>query len=283
MAIKKESIIAMATALKMDMTVINAALASTTEDEVKLPDGISVFTAAELTGREETLRNAGIKAGKEIAVKELKELTGLEYDGEGSKDPKRFVTEHGKKVLSEANIVESEKIKAKDTVIEGLRTNIVTLTTEKETSVKATKAAQLDSDLLSWTIDKKPDNLTNQEWLAIIKLNNEIIEQDGAMVVRRDGKIVSTTTDLKPIPPKDAVNAFIDERKIGKVPTVTPANGGRGGPDSNSPAGGHLGITNMKQFNEHLKEKGINPTSQQAQTMMTEVTTANKDFDFNTK
>lgn len=286
MPLKKESIIAMATALKIDPAVLKIAMDAPDDQEVKLPEGIkvltaedlkttTVLTAAELTSRDEQSRTAGEKIGRELTVKSLKETAGLEYDGEGSKDPKRFITEYGKKVLKDSNIQESDKVKELNTVIDGLRTNITTLTTEKDGMVKSTKEAQLDNDILTWTIEKKPDNLTNKEWITILKLGNEVTEQDGQLVVKRDGKIVANKTDLKPVPAKDALVGYIDERKLGKVvTTVTP---GRNGQDSKIAT---LGIGNMKQFNQHLADSGVNPNGQQAQQMLKEVVEANPNFDF---
>jgi len=276
--LKKDTIIAMATALKMDITAVNAAIAAEAETDVPFTtSALKVFTDAELTSREETLKSRHEKAGMEIQIKNLKEKTGIEFDG---KSEDKFIETFKAKTLTDANIKESDKVKEKDTVIEGLRSNIATLTTEKEGILKESKTAQLDSDILSWTIDKKPDNLSNKEWLAMIKLNNEISDNEGQLVVKRDGKIVSNPTDLKPIAAKDALVSYIDERKWGKVVEDTKALAGRGAGDSKNSI---LGIANMKQFNEHLTSAGINPNGQQAQALLAEVTTANTNFDFNVK
>lgn len=273
--LKKETIIAMATALKMDLTAVNAAIAAETETEVPFtPASLKVFTDAELASREETLKTNHEKAGMEIAIKNLKVDTGIEYEG---KDPKKFVAELKAKTLKEANIQESDKIKEANATIEGLRANIATLTTEKEGILKESKTAQLDSDILSWTIDKKPDNLSNKEWLAMIKLNNEIAEHDGQLVVKREGQIVANKTDLKPIAAKDALVSYIDERKWGKVVEDTTKVVGRGAGDSKTSI---LGISNMKQFSEHLTSQGINPNGDAAKVMLSEITTANPNFDF---
>jgi hypothetical protein len=280
MAIKKDSIIAIAKLLRIDTAKVEAALAATDEVELALPTDLTILSATELESRENVLKTAAQKAGREYAVKELKEAAGLDYEGEGSKDPKRFVTEYGKKVLKDANVQESEKVAAANQTIEQLRVNITTLTTEKDGILKQTREAQQDNELLTMTIDKKPDNLTNKEWLAIVKLNNEITEENGVQVVKRDGKIVANPTDLKPIPVKDALHGWIDERKLGKTVAEPPKPGGRGEGDSRTHL---LGIGNMKQFNEHLTSQNINPNGQQAQAMLNEITSANANFDFSTK
>jgi len=279
MAIKKESIIALAAALKIDKKVIEDAIAAADEQEIKIPEGLTVLTTAELTARDEQNKNSGINSGKQIAIKDLKEAAGLDYEGEGSKDGKRFLTEYEKKVKKDSNVQESDKIKELNTTIEGLRTNITTLTGEKDSMIKATKEAQLDNDILTMTIDKKPDNFTNKEWLTLIKLGNEVVEDNGITVVKRDGKVVANKTDLKPLPVKEALVGYIDERKLGKV-VEPPKTGGRNGQDSKITG---LGISTMKQFTQHLQDNNISANGEQAKAMLKEITEANANFDFNTK
>lgn len=276
--IKKETVIAMATALKLDVAAVTKAYDDAEEKDVEFkPEELIILTKTEQTSREEVLKTRHEKAGGEIAIKNLKEKAGIEFDG---KNEDKFIEAFKGKVLKDANIQESDKVREKDTVIEGLRANISTLTTEKESFVKTTKEAQLDSDILSWTIDKKPDHLTNKEWLAMIKLSNELSEQDGQLVVKRDGKIVANTTDLKPIAAKDALVSYIDERKWGKLIVEPPKTGGRGAGDSKTNL---LGIGNMKQFNEHIAAQGISANGQEAQKQLAEITAANPNFDFNAK
>jgi hypothetical protein len=275
--LKKETIIAMATALKMDVAAVTAAYDDAEAKDVTITPELIVLTKAEQTSREEQLKRTHETAGFEIAVKTLKTDAGVEFDG---KDGKKLIEAIKAKTLADAKIEESTKVKELNTTIEGLRTNISTLTTEKESFVKTTKEAQLDSDILSWTIDKKPDHLTNKEWLAMIKLNNEIAEDNGVMVVKREGKVVVNATDLKPIVAKDALVSYIDERKWGKVVEGAAAAAGRGAGDSKT---GLLGIGNMKQFNDHIAAQGISANGEQAQKMLAEITTANANFDFATK
>src|SRR5206468_8367405 len=117
----------------------------------------------------------------------------------------------------DANISVDEKVKEKDGVISKLRENIKTIETQVAERDRAAKAAQFDAQLLSDTIDMKPDNISNKAWLAIIKAENEFIEQDGTLVVKRDGKIVQDEKTVSPVPAKDAVRKFITDTKIGKA------------------------------------------------------------------
>lgn len=274
--LKKETIIAMATALKMDVAAVGTAFDNTELVEVPFDVAtLKVFTDAELTSRESTLKTNHEKAGMDIALKNFKTENGIEVEG---KDPKKIGEAFKAKVLKDANVQESDKIKERDTVIEGLRANLVTATTEKESFVKQTKEAQLDSDILSWTIDKKPDHLTNKEWLTLIKSNNIVEDHEGQLVVKRDGKIVANPVDLKSVPAKDALVSYIDERKWGKT-AAAPVPGRAGG---DSKTGEYLGIANMKQFKEHLTANNISANGAQAQQMLQEINAANTNFDFAT-
>ena len=280
MALKAEAVTKLKATLKgFDVDKLIAAIKAEAEEEYPIPE-VKVFTDTELASRDESQKNNGIKIGKEFAIKDLKADVGLDYDGEGSKDPKKFAEEYKKKIINEAGIKESEKVRELNTTIEQLRTNLTNATTEKESFIRQSKEAQLETQILSDTLHLKPDNLTNKEWVTILKMNNEIIEQDGSMVVKRDGKIVANQTDLKPIPVKDALITYIDERKIGKVTDSNSGGGkgsGRGADDSKtSPAG----ISNMKQFKEYLSKKEINPNGDRAKSELKAITDANPNFVF---
>lgn len=280
MPIKKDTILAMAKALKMPIADVEAAIANTEEVAMVLPE-VTVLTAAELTARDTQTKAGASNSAREIVIKEMKEKAGLDYDGEKSKDPERFITELQKKALKDANIEESKKVTDRDATITQLQQNLTTLQGEKANSEKLVADAQLEGDILTWTIDKKPDNLTNKEWVAIIKMNNEIINEDGKVVVKRDGKVVADKTTLVPLAPKDALTSYIDERKLGK-PIAEPQKGpGRGAGNENKTVPGS--IANMKQFNEELKSRNINANGNEAKALLKEVTTANPTFDYSTQ
>ena len=117
MPIGKNTILAMAKKLRMDTSKVEAAISNDADTEVDIPENVKVLTDSELQSRDGSIKATNIEAGKEILIKELKEAAGLEYDGEGSKDGKRFINELKKATLAESNKTESEKIKEKDLLI----------------------------------------------------------------------------------------------------------------------------------------------------------------------
>lgn len=275
--IKTESLSKLLVKLKIaaDEAAAKELITGKDEKDVAIPDGLHFFTQQELETRENTLKANQIKAGKEIAIKELKEKVGLTYDGEGSKDPEKFVTEYSKKVLGDANISTDEKIKDRDKTIEKLRKNVQDAESALNNYKGEVKSAQLDSELLMWTAELKPENLTNKEWVNILKMSNEFTEEEGKLVVKRDGEIVKDAKTLVTIPAKDALIGWINDRKLGKQVTSQGPNG-RGAGDSKFPVGG---IRNLKQFNEHIKSLNIDEKSTQAAAMLQKLTAEVPDFD----
>lgn len=280
MAIKKTALSKLLVKLKIaeDEPKALALIDETEEKDVVIPDTIQLFGKDELTTRDRTKYEEGKKAGEEMIIDGL--FTEQAIQVTGKKDKATFLSEYEKKVLANANISVDDKIKEKDTTIKGLRENIKALETEQTNFKTQVKQTQQDSDILMWTADKKPDNLTAKEWVAILKMNNELVEENGQLFVKRDGKMVQDSKLLTNIPAKDALISYIDERKLGKV-VVDDKNkggGGRGGSDSKLPIGG---ITKKSQFEKHLDDNKIHPGGDQAKALLAQITKDVPDFDFN--
>lgn len=286
MAIKTESLSKLLVKLKIapDEAAAKELITSKNETDVTIPAGHHLFSDDELATRDNSNKATYTKAGTEIAVKQLKELVGLTYDGEGSKDPKKFTEEYAKKVLADANINVDEKLTEREKTIAKLRENIKAMETEKADNETKVKTAKQDYDLLTWIHDIKPEYLEDKEVISIIKMNNELVEENGNVYVKRNGEIVKDQKLQTPIPAKDAIRAFMADRKLVKTAAATDGGGeggagtgGRGGSDSKGNTGG---IINMSQFNAHLEKNGINPKSQEAAALLTKTAAGNANFDF---
>lgn len=291
MPIKKDSLAKLLARLKIfpDEAAATAAIDAEAESEVAMPAGMQLFSDDELATRDNSNKATYTQAGGEINVKKLKELAELTYDGAGSKDPAKFIEEFKKKVLADANISIDEKLNDRDKTIGKLRETIKTIESAQSENERKAKVAEQDYNLLTWTHDLKPDNLEDKEWAAILKMNNELVEENGQTFVRRGGEIVKDPKLQTNIPAKDAIRGFITERKLGKdlaaaaaaeaaALAAAAAAGGRGGGDSKGNTGG---ITNMTAFNAHLEKNNINPKSPEAQALLTKTAEINKSFDFN--
>lgn len=284
--IKTESLAKLLVRLKIAADEVTAKELITSKDEsdVVFPTGLQIFSDDELATRDNSNKATYTKAGTEIAVKQLKELVGLSYDGEGSKDPKKFTEEYAKKVLQEANINIDDKIKDRDKTIGKLRETIQGIETAQSAAEKNAATAKQDYELLTWIHDIKPENLEDADIVGIIKRSNELFEENGNMFVKRNGEVVKDGKLQTPIPAKEAIRSFMADRKLVKTPPAgdgggdTGAGGGRGAGDSKGNTGG---ITNLTQFNEHLQKNGIDPKSQAASALLTKTAGENANFDFN--
>lgn len=285
MAIKTESLAKLLVRLKIanDEVTAKELITSKDESDVTLPTGLQIFSDDELATRDNSNKATYTKAGTEIAVKQLKELVGLTYDGEGSKDPKKFTEEYARKVLADANINVDEKIKDRDKTIGKLRETITGIESAQSAAEQKAAVAKQDYELLTWIHDIKPENLEDADIVGIIKRSNELFEENGNMFVKRNGEVVKDQKLQTPIPAKDAIRSFMTERKLVKTPPVAEGGdggnggGGRGVGDSKGNTGG---ITNMTQFKEHLEKNGIDPKGQAATALLTKTSGANANFDF---
>src|SRR5579872_7487419 len=158
MAIKTESLSKLLVKLKIvpDEAAAKELITSKNEADVAIPAGHHIFSDDELATRDNSNKATYTKAGTEINVKQMKELAGLTYDGEGSKDPKKFLEEYAKKVLADANINVDEKLTEREKTIAKLRDNIKAMETEKAENETKVKTAKQDYDLLTWIHDIKP-------------------------------------------------------------------------------------------------------------------------------
>ncbi len=272
--LKESFITKLAGYLKLDAAKIKAAIADEKEVDVELADGLVVYTPTELDTFQKNKYEAGKTAGEGMQLDTLITEHGVKLTGK--KDMAGFLTEYAKKVLADANITVDVKVKEKDEIIKGLRANIGTLEAEQNNFKTQVKQSQQDSEILMWTADKKPDNLTAKEWVSIIKMNNELVEEGGQIFVKRDGKLVQDPKLLTNIPAKDAINSFIDERKLGKVAT-TEVKKGRGGENSNP--GGKGKYAKLSELKAELESEGINLNGSEANARMAAAQKENPDMD----
>ena len=261
-----------------DVDALIAAIINIEEVEVTIPDVI-VATNAELLARDENLKSTNINVGKELLIKELKTKAGLDYTGEGSKDPDKFITEYSKKVAESLGKSEGEKVAEANKVIEALRKNLETAQKEKGDLINSQKQATVKQKYLENTLDKKPENFTNDEWITLLTMGVQLDEDGGIEVAKKGGEIMRDPITQKPLAIKDALHSYIEERKLGKVVDDRRIIG-RDGKDSKAPISG---ISNMKQYVDHLTAQGIPVAGDKARIMLQEITATNPNFDFNTK
>lgn len=283
MAIKKESLKAILLTLKVgDEKAIDEMIAAEEEKEVKIPDGTKIFSGDEYTKLEANLNKASINAGKEIGIKELKEATGLDFEG---KKPEAFLEAYKKKVLEDANIKPEEKIKEKEAVITELRGKLKKEQEEKALLITDRDIAKRDAQLLAMFPSKRSSMLSDDDRLTLLKKRYEFtVDEDGKEAVKdlKTGKFIQNETL------ENLGYSAVLEKHFTDTPGWLDAEGGGGGDGGKATGAGFKdskkiggAINNMREFKKHAEEQGWNLNGQEAQAKLAEITTANKDFNFN--
>lgn len=270
-----KNIEAIAKLLKIDPAKMLEAAKSEQEVEVELPADLDIMTKSERETREANLKSTNIEAGKEIAIKELKKATNLEFDG---KNPDKFIEQFQAKVLKDANINVDDKIKERDKTIEGLRKNLGDKDNEiTSLKTKATQA-ETDSKLLGLLPKERAGILTDQQYLSLIKQEYELTEHEGKPAVKnlKTGDVVKNATTLVPLEPAEVIKTHFTNAKWVAEEGKSQQGGGRGAGDSKTTGG----ISNMKQFKEHAASQGWNLNGEKARAELNAITTANPNFDF---
>lgn len=222
--LKKETIEKLKSFVDVDKLI--AAIKDDKEVDLDLPE-VYVFTAEELSSREENIKAEGIKEGKkvgetigkEFAVKEMKKAFGVDVDG---KDLGKLV-ETVKTQLSKGD--------------EGLKEQIKLLQKDLETKdglIKAeqtkAQAAVREASLLSKLPQNKTKNLTNDEHLLLVKTNLEFTEEG----VKYKGEVLRDPKTKSPLDEAKAIEHFYNDRKLVDV-QADPRSGRGGGSSSTSP------------------------------------------------
>lgn len=269
--LKADTLEKIAKLLGIDAAAFKAAAEDKDEKDFSLPEDIHIFTQAQLDSRDKNKKDEGIKVGRDLEIKDIKAEMGLEFEG---KDRKALVEKAKEAIAKEIGAPADEKVKERDKTIAQMREALKAKDTELESVTAKYKADAVKTQLLSMTLDKKPDTFSNEEWAALIGMSNELFEENGQFFVKRGGEVVKDSKEFKPIPAKDALSAWIDERKLGKV-VETEGAGGR--PRGNGTPGGG-GKSTFAQAKEYIASQGWDEKGMKAQEYINAQAKDNPDF-----
>ena len=211
MAIKKESLAALLVKLAVFDTKENAvaAIEATEEKDVSIPDSTKVYSESEFATVAKNLKNEGINAGKEIAIKDLKEKAGLDFEG---KSPEKLLEEYKKSVLSEANVSVDEKVKAKEKTITDLKAALQKVEEEKTTAIQKATLIERKARLKSMLPKDRDDRFTDDQYLTLLEAELAI-EQDGDKeVVKHKGNVMQDDK-FNPLAPDQAIASIFQTNK----------------------------------------------------------------------
>jgi hypothetical protein len=211
--LKKDTLVKMASLLKIDAATFEAAYTDAAEVEIAIPDALHILTADELSARDVATKKTGYSEGStasiEMFIKDQKKTLGLEFEG---KDPNKLIEALSAKVLADAKLEPSAALKEKDSMIAGLRANLATIEAEKATLASTASKIRLDSTILR-AIPQNLNGIEPEEVLAAMRLKGfNFEEKDGVVVASKDGVTVADIA-LKPLPVSDVISGYAKERK----------------------------------------------------------------------
>jgi len=275
MAIKKESLQKLLVRLKLaeDEAKAKELIDSQEEKELTIPDTIKVYSADEWTTVETNIKNEGIKVGKEINIKELKEKVGIDIAG---KDPDKFIEAFKAHVLKDGGVSVDDKVKDRDKTITELKAALKTAQEEKSTAITQAASIRKDNDLLRLLPKDRDDRFSDDHWLTVVKAELQFGEEDSKPIVKnRNGEVIKDG-QFNPVSYEAAITDLFTSKKWQKAQETKP--GGPGFEDSKKVPGA---INNMKEFKAYADSQGWNIKGQEATSKLAEITKSNKDFNFN--
>jgi len=274
--LKKEALEKLAKLSKIEVSVLEAAIKATEEQDIAIPE-LNVFTADELATRDSNAKKTGYNEGKvaglEIAVKEQKEKLGIDVEG---KTLDVLIDAYGKKILADAKIEPNAKVAELTTSLKKVQDNLAAEIEAKKQLEGTITSIKTENTLISMFPDNVSDILSKNEILGIVKAKYEFVTEDGKLVVKENGQIVKDTTTQNALDPKDVIKNYLTERKL--VVEGDPKRQGRGG-EGDSGKGG--AILKLSELEKSFTDAGKSLQGQEFNAALDSAMKANPSFDMN--
>jgi ribosomal protein S13 len=247
--LKQEDIKRIAALLHVKDADLVDAIKSEEEKEIALPEGLTTYTDEELTTLKGNEYKAGKKAGEEMAVKEVKEKHGLDFQG---KTIEGLLEAAKKKVLEDAQIEPTKKVQELEDKLKTVQNTVKeyeTKLSEKDSEVTAVK---INTELYKH-IPAPGENgpaLGADDVIQLMKISGyEFRLENGATIAYKNGQPVQDKV-ANPLPINEVIGSFLKEKKLVTDP-VQP--GGRGGKDQRPPSTPMKLSELKKQFQDQNK------------------------------
>lgn len=238
------------------------------EKEISLKPEVKVYDEKGLATLKDNLKKGNITAGMEIMIKNLKEKTGLEYDG---KDPDTFIEHFTTKVKNEANVKPTEltaryeaekkalqaKLDEKDNTLKTLQSQIETERNEKTMLAAFPKGERIMSD---------------NDLLLLAKNKIQANQVGDKIVYSYNGKEMKD--DHEEYLPLEAVmnHVFTSEKWVKEAAGAAQPPRGAGLGDS---LGNGKVFKSTAEITAHLEAKGISVLSQEGREFLNEAVKSN--------
>lgn len=229
------------------------------------PKDIITFTPQQLEERDQRIKQAsyleGKDAGKEMTVKELKRMAGLDFEG---KDESTFIKYFKEKIMSDAKVEPSKKIQELEQQNSGLIENLKRI--EEDYRQKETTLMNKLSDIeLNYMIeshipDSLPQGLTKKDAAILYKNNYRIEKTEEGVKVYHGDKLMTDPVTLKPLDVSTTLSGFLKEKNL-----IVENKQGRG--EQNNVTKQNMSVTNITDANtfyEYLRDNNIPKTGKEA-------------------
>lgn len=193
----------------------------------------------------------GKKASTEMYVKSWKEKNGADFQGKGIDDLISYIKSQKADTGELENTVEQlrKNITQKEQEVESLRNDY-------ESKLSATQLRQQASAAIP---DNLVDTIKKDHVLQLFLSTHELKNQDGKMVVLKNGEVMKDRQLLNPLPVDAVVKSFVEENNW-----LATERRGRGAEPGKTAPTGVEHIVDKDTFFEYLNSKGIHRTSQQS-------------------
>jgi len=281
MALKKETIDQLKTKFKLDVDKLLAAIAATEETDYELPD-VTVLAAADLTTRDENMKQAGKKDGETIGETKGKELAAKAFRKKFALDD--TIGNDIDKVVEAVNAKLNKGDAGLQEQIQALLKDKENLINEKTALMTKAEQASFDAQLISMFPASRNSDLKDSERLLLLK--NELQfekDGDGKIIVKKNGQVVADPGTHAPLALDKVISDHFTERKWTSQ-GGSGNEGGRGG-GNNGAGGGSAtdGIKSLSKFTEKWKAEnpGKNEISPEFDAALAAHTKDMPDFEFN--
>lgn len=282
MAKKEEIIDQLKTKFKLDVDKLLAALAATEETDYELPE-VTVLATADLTTRDENMKQAGKKEGETIGETKGKELAAKAFRKKFTLDD--TIGNDIDKVVDAVNAKLNKGDAGLQEQIQALIKDKETLTNEKTALMTKAEQASFDAQLISMFPASRTADLKDAERLLLLKNDLQFEKDaDGKIVVKKNGQIVADPGTHAPLALDKVITDHFTERKWTGQAEGGAVGGGRGGGNSGAGAGGGTdGIKSLSKFTEKWKAEnpGKNEISPDFDAALAAHAKVNTDFNMN--
>jgi len=262
--IAAETLKKIAEVLKVDVSVLTAAIKSEKDEMLEVP---TLFTDDEKNAFGNNRFNEGKKAATEIAVKDLKAKHGLEFEG---KTLDAALDAYAEKKLTDAKIAPDEKVKKLTDENAKLKTDLQKAL-DNENSIKSDYEGKLfHVGIRNEVLAHIPDNtlIPKTDLIDLFMNRHRVTREDNSVVVYKGEQALKDKIQ-NPVPLKDVVAQFAEP--------YLKKNGMGGGDNGGGGAAGTF--KTISEVYAHLKTKGVEPMSPEGLKEVASIQKANPSLD----